>query len=483
MQISNFHSSKNFFDKRSLSFCANSIFINAVDFFIFFLGLLLNIAGYGNFLVFPIGLFYFIVGYVFLIFFGINRSWESRIYVRMFAIGWLAMGISAFYDFVLDSKDLNGMDSAAFFEAAKGLYRNLTITDLLATHEGGLAIKIWQEIYDSFALFGIHKERFIGILVNVLAVSYSAVIAMRIAKLIYGNDNFRLRLLFYMITLCGMFWLFAGFHLRDAFVLLAITSLIAVWIWYINRPSFGFRLLIIVVFSLGMAGVLEALRGEFLFLPLAFGLAACPAILFSHRNSTKAIWRWLFLLIVIPIIVGAAALVYSEVRFLMEYTSQLYLDGSGGIDGSSNPGWVLVYQSPWYIQMFLRPLVMVIFPLPVWWGLQLDSAYVFFKGLTTPLFYLILPLAALASYHLYRYPVLRSPQQLFLFFISLGMTFAIAFTSAQTRHLGAFLIPIFLFCLLPNIKEPIIRSQYWKLLRIFFIVMLLAHGFWLLRRF
>jgi hypothetical protein len=482
LRFSTSHASKNF-DQRPLSPYANTLSVNAVDFFIFLLGLLLNIAGYGNFLVFPMGLFYFIVGYVLIIFFGLNQSWECRVYVRMFAIGWLAMGISAFYDFVLESKDLDGMDSAAFFEAAKGLYRNLTITDLLVTHEGGLAIKIWQEIYDSFALFGIPKERFIGILVNVLAVSFSGVIAMRSAKHIYGNDSYRSCLLFYMITLCGMNWLFAGFHLRDSFVLLAVTSLLAVWIWFLRWPAFGFRLLIVTIFSLGMAGILQSLRGEFLFLPLAFGLAACPAILFSHKSSIKNVWRWLFLILVIPIIVGTAVFVYSEVRFLMEYTSQLYLAGSGGIEGSSNPGWVLVYQSPWYVQVFLRPLVMFVFPLPVWSGLQLDSAYVFFKGLATPLFYVILPLAGIAAYYLYRFPVLRSPQQLFLFFISLGMTLAIAFTSGETRHLGVFLIPIFLFCLLPNIKEQTVRYQYWKLLSAFFIFMTLAHGFWLLRRF
>lgn len=484
MRFSNLPVSEFPFGTRSPRTTTQTIPLTAIDLCLLNLGLLLNVAGYGNLLVLPIGVLFFSVGYLVLSLSPWGNYWERRMYVRMFVVGWLAMGISASYDYVLSGIDIVANDAESFFRvSSQGIYSAYSLADLLTTHEGGVAIKIWQAVYDGFALFGIPKERFIGILVNVVLVSFACVFGVRAAKLIYGNDHFRLRLLFHMATLCGIFWLFAGFHLRDAFVLLAVTGLATVYIWFLRRPSFGIAFFITITLSVVTAGIFQSLRNEFLFLPLVFAITAALAIIFSHKSKIKLVWRWLFLLLVIPVVVGVAVSVYPELSFLLEQGAGYYLIERGGLNASTNPGWVLVYQSPWYVQFFLKPLVMFIFPLPVWWGLQLDSAYAFLKGLATPFFYIVLPLAGVSVHHLYRFLPLRSPQQLFLLFTSLGMTIVTAFTSGETRHLGAFLIIIFLLCLLPDLKEQKTQRKYLRLLMGGLFIMTLAHGFWLLRRF
>jgi hypothetical protein len=453
-----------------------------IDFLLIFLGVVLNVSVYADIFVALSGFIFFFWGFTILMLLRWTGYWEQRIFFRMFLFGYLAMGISGFYDYVLGSRDLSGLDSAGFYEASLGMYRNYSIMDLLTMREGGMAIKIWQMVYDGFGAFGVPKERYIGILVNVLTVTFSAVFAIRTAKLIYGNDTNRLHRLFLMVTLCGLFWMFAGFHLRDALILFFVTAMMGLWIWFLRRPALGLRAFVIAVVSFGSPWLMQFLRTEFFFLPLAFAAAGTAAILFSDESAVRKVWRWLFALILAPLVIGAAVVTFSQLSTLLGQNAAQYLDLRGGLYASENPGWVLTYQSPWYIQVILRPVAMFIFPLPLWQGLQLDSAYVFFRGLTPPLFYFLVPLGFVAIHRLLVERVLRTPQQLFLLFTSVCMTLAVAFSSGESRHLGAFLMPVFLLLLLPDLNNCQSKRLYQLLLGGFLFVMVLAHGFWILRR-
>jgi hypothetical protein len=453
-----------------------------IDFLLIYIGIALNISVYADIFIILSGFIFFIAGFTTLMLLRWTGYWEQRTFFRMFLFGYLALGISGFYDHVLGGVSSLTKDAGSFYVASLGRYRDYSLADLVAVHEGGLAIKIWQAVYDGFAAFGIPKEHYIGILVNILAVTFSGVFAIRMAKLIYGNDSARLHRLFLMLSLCGLFWLFAGSHLRDALVLFFVTAMVGVWIWFLRRPTLGLRALVVAVVGFGSSWLMQFLRAEFFFLPLALAVAGIAAVLFSDKSVVRRVWRRMFLITLAPLVIGFVILTFSQVSTLLEQNAARYLDLRGGLQASENLGWVLTYQSPWYIQMIVRPVVMFVFPLPFWWGLQLDSAYLFFKGLATPFFYFLIPLGFVAVQQLLINPILRTPQQLFLLFTSVGMTLAIAFTSDETRHLGAFLVPIFLLLLIPDLHDHKSRRLYQLLLGGFLFVMALAHGFWLLRR-
>ena len=146
--------------------------------------------------------------------------------------------------------------------------------------------------------------------------------------------------------------------------------------------------------------------------------------------------------------------------------------GAGGL------GYHVVVNQPLPIKIFMGSLYLFIFPIPVWAGIQLDSAYHLFKSLNAPFFYALLPLLIIAARHITLGVTARSNEALFLFFVCVGFVSSIAVTSLETRHLAAFLMPIFLFAILPDFRLKTIRRQYHVILAIWMFLLLLIHMAW-----
>jgi len=121
-----------------------------------------------------------------------------------------------------------------------------------------------------------------------------------------------------------------------------------------------------------------------------------------------------------------------------------------------------------------------LFPIPFWSGFQLESAYALFKSFNVIFFYFLIPLLLMAIWQICRKQEMRSVSLLFLFFLSLGFTLAIAGTSLETRHFGVFLPYIFLIGLLPDLRKKINLSRYKKLLLVVIAGVLVIHFSWVI---
>lgn len=123
-------------------------------------------------------------------------------------------------------------------------------------------------------------------------------------------------------------------------------------------------------------------------------------------------------------------------------------------------GLRLVLNQPLLVRVPAGVIYLFVFPIPMWSGFANTSAYHWFKSMNVVLLYFVLPALVLAGKTLWSDASQRSAQAMFLVFVTLGMSMAIAATSLETRHWGAFLVPMFLLCLVPDLAQPKLRRRY-----------------------
>ena len=346
-------------------------------------------------------------------------------------------------------------------------------------NEGSLAIRIWSLIYDGFASLGIRKAPFIGVFVNVCAVALSGVVGVRMVRTLVGEDDVRLGRFTTLMSTCGLFWLFSALHLRDAFVLLATTALVGQWLWYVSRPWSIARLLLVVVVSVLSSSVFGYLRNEFIYLPIAVGVTGALAILLARGSLTR---RSSLILIILGLVAAVASTLIVPVGDIAAaiaagrsgYELVVFQEGASGSLAER-----LILNAPLPLRAILGSAYLFVFPIPFWSGLDQSSAYHLFKSANVIGFYFSAPLLALALRSLVMVPEQRTAPALFLAMLSVGFTLMIAVTSLETRHLGGFLVPMFVLCTLPDLRQPRIWRQYVYAFTAVLLMVGAIHGLWL----
>ena len=135
------------------------------------------------------------------------------------------------------------------------------------------------------------------------------------------------------------------------------------------------------------------------------------------------------------------------------------------------------------VRMVLGTLWILIFPIPIWSGFQLETVYHLFKSFNAIFMYLLIPLVVLSLQRIYRFKIFRTPAILFCLFLILGSTLAVISTSIETRHFGAFLVPLILVALLPDLKLEEERIAYKNYLLYFMCVIFIVHITWFVLKF
>jgi uncharacterized membrane protein YccC len=146
----------------------------------------------------------------------------------------------------------------------------------------------------------------------------------------------------------------------------------------------------------------------------------------------------------------------------------------------SSLGLALIFNQPLPIRSVLGTIYLYLFPIPFWSGFSLSSFYHIFKGFNALLFYAVIPMLLQGLWVVWKQRNLRTPQILFTLFAALGFSVAIAITSAENRHLGAFLPIVFIFALLPDYSKKKERKVYRKLITAMVVGMMFIHFLWVL---
>lgn len=132
---------------------------------------------------------FFLGFYIVLYLTPLGGVWERRIFSRIFLVGFLMAGVAAVYANQLQDHSQLYSYAGGFHEmAAISPLRYLPLIELQSQYEGALAIKLWVSVYDFFSFLGFQRERYVGMLINVCTVTFSSVVTLRIARIVYGYD-------------------------------------------------------------------------------------------------------------------------------------------------------------------------------------------------------------------------------------------------------------------------------------------------------
>jgi hypothetical protein len=282
-----------------------------------------------------------------------------------------------------------------------------------------------------------------------------------------------------LFVFCGMFWLFAAIHIRDAMVLLAVSLLTLYWVRLLAfRTGMDFV-------RLGLAtavGFLSfgLLREELVFVPLGMMGAGCAAVCWEGgKRDVVGVLLALVLAggIIAYFVTGTTreSLAGDLVRNWEAYGDLSLLESREGSLGNK-----LIVEQAVPVRLILGSAYLFVYPIPFWSGFQLESSYHVFKSQNVLFMYAVSPLLGLAVWRVMRGDIFRRAVLLFLLFVVTGFALGVAATSLEGRHFGVFFVPLLVFALIPDLSDPRERAVYWRTLVLYLGVIAVVHLTWVI---
>lgn len=442
------------------------------------LGVFLNAYAYGSFEPVFVSAIFFVIGMMLLVPIYGYPSYECSAFNLAFIVSFLVAGFAAIYANIFsDQVQLYG-DAGRFFDYATGREGGRTLAELREVHEGALAIAFWTEIYNLFAALGFERGRYVGVSVNIVSVAMSVAFGTRVVTLVYGHDATKLRLFRLLTASCGLLWMFSAIHLRDAVVLLLVSVLVLLWIRVLCLPGLVVNLVGLVVASFMGSVLLGFLRTEFAFVPLAMALCAAVALLAGQARDGPRSGLYFLTVVGGLCVVGLVLLYGDQIIYRLVQGNESYLGMSGDQHGAGSLGMTLIVKQPLPVRLVLGSLYLIVFPVPVWSGFEVISAIHAFRSFSAIFFYFIIPLVWISLVEIIQDSSRRTPEVLFLVFLSCGMMFAIAATSLEPRHFGAFILPLLTVAVGANVSDPSIRKRYWRATGGVLVAAVVLHVLW-----
>ena len=455
--------------KRSNRF-SNELF----DILFFSAGSVLNVWSYQSFSSFYAAFIVYVLGFYFVLFSRSCNSYERIIFSKMFSVCWFMAGVSAIYASEFnDSVQLMG-DASLFYDLSSGKES----ADFSLIYEGSIIIWLWGIIYDLFASIGFERERYIGILVNILAVTYAAVLVIKMVYIIYGNDHYRMKRMVYLCASCGLLWMFSSIHIRDSIVLLTVTLNVYMWVVFLSRPEFGFYFMLLLLFSMVFGVVFSFMRTEFVFVPLAISIAGISALMLGVKSKVSKVPIYALSTIGLVLSISVLMFYFDDVQQYLFKGGESYTAHAVEKSGKSSLGVNLIMNQAFPLNLIFGSIYLFIFPIPFWTGFQFESVYHLFKSFNVIFFYFLIPLFISGVVTLVRNRLYKTTNLIFMILLSIGFTFSVAGTSLETRHFGAFLMPIFIVSLIPDLRDGVIKNRFNVVMMVVIISVVFIHLSW-----
>ena len=442
-------------------------------------GIIMSVAAYGTLLPTVAAICVFATVQALLLLTPLGGTFERRMFVASFSVSWFMSGVAALYAEKLGDPSQLVSDASTFYQLAASPRADLTLADLRVLTEGAGAVYAWRKIYEFADMLGLGRERHVGVLVNVLAVPLTGVLMVKTARDLYGPDPARQARLVLLVSACGLYWLFASMHLRDAAILLGIAAMLLFWVRYLVRRRTSDLVQLMAATALGLAFI-GMLRTEFVIVPLAMLLAGLVAmVLFDRSRGARRLVVYGLAIASLSVFIAVAAARLDEFLTLATRGFENYSSLATQEAGADSLGYRYITSAPILLRILLGSIYLFLFPVPFWVGFQLVSVYNLFKSCNVLFFYLFTPLLAYAVWSQIRYATRRSTATMFLLFVAVGCTAAIAGTSLESRHFGVFLPAMMLLAISPPLHEPGTASAVTKLTFVYLGLVALLHLAWI----
>jgi hypothetical protein len=408
----------------------------------------------------------------------IGGDYERSAFRLIFAVCLFWAGVAAIYAGYFNDRNQLTSDAAGLFALASGEAGDLPLDDITRLTVGAGAVVLWRSAYNLFAAGGFEKGQYIGITLNIVLVSMTGVIGVKMVKLVFGRDAARLHLFVVLFSLCGMFWLFASLHLRDSALFIVFSALTFYWVQYLSSSHIA-NLACLVGASVGAFLLFAILRIQFALIPVAMTAAGVAAMVIGSSPTHKQQrWGLVTVAIVAVLAVVLFVLLPQDLFDTIVRGKEMYAEvASEAADGGSLGNQLV--NAPLLARLVLGAAYILIFPVPVWSGLQEGTAYHLFKTFHALFMYGLIPLLALATWRVVKRKEVRTAPVLYLLFVAIGLTLAVAGTSMETRHSGVFLVPALVLATLPNLTDRAECESYRRLSVLFACLVFLIHLAWL----
>ena len=440
-------------------------------------GAILNLVAYQS--IAPLPVFLIFLGITILLLKMLDKGGvhERTAVLLVSTVCWLWAGIAAIYLRYL-SESAWGPDAPRFYETITS--GEVAFEDGAAIIQYAGAVAIWRLIYDFFAILGFGKAEYIGVTANIVFVSLTGMLGVKMVETTFGCDYARIRRFTIIYASCGIFWLFAATHIRDSIALFLVTLLSLFWVHYLALPNIRTRAQLILATVAGFL-FFDLVRGEFIYVPVAMLLAGITANIVGKTEGMRRRKILLIsILVFLPIAGFLLSFMYDDIFNALSSGGERY-DKSSVSEGGGL-GNQLIVTAPIALRLILGSAYVFLFPVPFWVGfLPVDghaSAYHLFKSFHAMFMYGVTPLFGLALWRLSVNKALRTPVVLFLVFSVIGFTVSVVLTSLEGRHFGAFLVPLLVLSVLPDLQKDADRNAYKFLLYVVLGGMLSVHLAW-----
>lgn len=313
-------------------------------------------------------------------------------------------------------------DAAWFFDAASAGGELVALDESILVNENSLPIMMWGWIYGAVRAIGLPMDPVWGVALNTLLVILAELLALRYAQRKFAFQGRDLAVMALLMSLNGVLMMFAGIHMRDAFLLLlAVISVIA-----FHPPdgdqTFG-RLMRKLPLLLLLMAVSFLCRTESFVIPLiAFSVSAMFALRASRLSTRIALGLVAALVIGGLLSLDIVALIVDNYE---AYQMLAAAENEGGL------GLTLLYGLPFPFSTVASATLVLFVKFPFWRSMPTGS-YAFYVSLGALQMLFVAP----AFIALVVYWALNAVERSYTYLMGvvLMVLLVTAVTSIQVRH-------------------------------------------------
>lgn len=264
-------------------------------------------------------------------------------------------------------------DAAYFFETASTGDYDFSIDETLLFTENQLPLILYGEVYKLMSALGLEANPFGGILVNAALVLATLALALHYARTRFGFGPKRQLQLAALLSFNGLIMMYAGIHMRDAFLLFTATASVVAF-----HPSAGRSSLSRHAARFGMLVLLAALsflsRKEGFVVPILVYVLSIAVTLDFRRKCVSLVVLGLALIAVVVVVQ------FDAIAMVLE-NAERYKLLTQDETGNSSIAYYLLYELPEPLSTLAGMVLLLFVKIPFWRGALYDS-YTFFITLS-----------------------------------------------------------------------------------------------------
>jgi hypothetical protein len=447
------------------------------SFFLFFISLIMITVVENKIVVFSFTIFVLLFSCLLLFLSGVRKKSELSSFITFFSVGLFWIAVSSFFRIYLFDYSQNTSDAYFFYQKSIDFKSKESINELIILTEGSLAVYFWRLIYSLTSFFGFASTPFYGIIFNNLILSFTAIIGVKISNIIFNNDMERAKRFILYFCSCGIFWLAASVHMRDAFIIFLTTILFYFAIKQINNNTTKNKLVffgIVIFFTV----LFPFLRTEFYFIPAFIFFCTFLPSLFLQRHKFIRYIPFLLLFIFLIVVISNLGLFDFNLLEVLNRGKRGYQEEIDVTANAGSLGVKLVIDQHPLVRLLIGSLYLQIYPIPFWYGFKTDTIYDFFKSINLFFLWGILASIYVCLKEISFYTLEVKKYLFFSLFIYLLMVFAISMSSLETRHLGCFFVPIIIIACAPDYTKKINVKRFKIAIFNILLFILLVHVSW-----